>query len=115
MTVVPPDGAAPFSVVDAVNGTPEAPGVPAPTDRNAGHGELTVRTPEPEFPPEPAVIVAIVVLDTGIVEAVKVTLVWPGCTDTDEGTVTLPLLLISCTAAPPAGAGPASAIVPVAD
>ncbi len=115
-TLTPPDGAAPFNVVLTVSGIPpDKVGVPKPAETNDGHGGLTVTTPEVEAPPALAVIVADVVLATGVVDAVKVALVCPAATETDPGTATLPLLLASCTVAPLAGAAPDRETVPVTD
>ena len=115
-TLTPPDGAAPFNVVLTVSGIPpDKVGVPRPAETNEGHGGLTVTAPEAEAPPALAVIVAEVVLATGVVDAVKVALVCPAATETDPGTATLPLLLVSCTVVPPAGAAPDRETVPVTD
>jgi hypothetical protein len=69
-------GAGPFRVVFAVKGEfPLRSGVPTPTVIVAGHGESTVREPVLDFPPADAVIVAVVLLETGVVEAVNVAVV----------------------------------------
>ena len=115
-TLTPPDGAAPFNVVLTVSGIPpDKVGVPRPAETNEGHGGLTVTAPEAEAPPALAVIVAEVVLATGVVDAVKVVLACPAATETDPGTATLPLLLVSCTVVPPAGADPDRETVPITD
>jgi hypothetical protein len=61
-----------------------------------------------------AVIVAVVGVDTVLVETWNVAVVWPAGTVTDTGTVAARLLLAKPTTTPPAGAGDASVTVPVA-
>jgi hypothetical protein len=61
-----------------------------------------------------AVIVAVVGVNTVVVETANVALVWPAGTATDTGTVAARLLLAKPTTTPPAGAGDASSTVPVA-
>ena len=115
-TVVPPEGAAPFNVVLTVSGAPpDRFGVPRPADTKTGQGGFTVRTPETELPPVLAVMAACVVPATGVVDAGKVALDCPAGTETDGATVTLALLLKSCTIVPFAGLEPDSVTVPVAD
>lgn len=57
-------------------------------------------------------IVAVVVLDTVVVEIVKVALVAPAGTVTEAGTVALELLEERFTATPPVGAAPVRVTVP---
>ena len=70
---------------------------------------VAVRVVEPKI----AVIVAAVEAVTGTVVTVKVAVVFPADTVTDEGTAAAALLLLSAITAPPAGAAPFSVTVPV--
>jgi hypothetical protein len=59
--------------------------------------------------------VAVVADVTALVEAVKVAVLLPAATVTEDGTVTDALLLESATSIPPEGAATVSVTVPVAD
>ena len=64
-----------------------------------------------DAPPEDAVSVAVCAVETAVIVAVKLALVAPEATVTDDGTVTDALLLVRLTAWPPLGAAAVSVAV----
>jgi len=112
VTTAPPAGANPLSVtVFKVVGVPPKI-VPGDNVRPDGLGGCTVKMPVEVTPPYVAEIVTavlaataeVVMLNAGETDA-------PAVTVTEAGTVAAGLLLVSVTAAPPAGAGPLSVTV----
>lgn len=61
------------------------------------------------------VIVAVMVAETAVVVIVKIAAVEPAGTETDAGTMALPLFELRVTETPPAGAAPLSVTVPAAE
>ena len=86
--------------------------VTAPT-QGGGAGGLIVSDAESEFA-EVAVIVAVVVEDTGVVLTGKLAVVAPEATTTEGGVVAAGLLLARFTSTPEPGAGALTVTVPVA-
>ena len=112
VTVVPLEGASPVRVTVPVEVVPPETEV-GERDRFAKSGGVIVKLAEADADPDPAVITATVVLETGLVEALNVAVVAPAATVTVPGTVALAVLDESGTENPPAGAADPIVTVPV--
>jgi hypothetical protein len=109
---IPPTGAGPLRVTVPVEPLPPSTLVGLRLNELKAGG-FTVNVAVRVVEPKTAVIVTPVEAATGIVVTVKVAVVFPADTVTDEGTVAAALLLLSEISAPPAGAAPFSVTVPV--
>lgn len=111
VTMIPPVGAGPVSVTVPVDEFPPATGFGLRT-MDDSLGSLITR-PVLCVVPQKAVIVAVVLLVTGLVVTMKVAVVWPAGMVTEAGTWAAALSEESVTSAPPVGAGPLIVTVPV--
>lgn len=112
ITIIPAVGAGAFrATVPVVEAPPNSVLDESPNEVKTGG--LTVRLEVAVWVPCVAVIVASVVVATGLVAALNVTVVDPASTVTDVGTVAAAELLDRLTLSPPVGAAPLRVIVPV--
>ena len=112
VTTRPPVGAALLTVTVPVEGFPPTTEVGLRTSDEAV-GAVIVRFAVADWPFAEAVIVAVALAATGVVETVNVALVPPEATVTEAGTVAETLLLERLTTNPPAAAGLDRVTVPV--
>jgi hypothetical protein len=113
VTAAPPAGAAPFKVTVPVDEVPPVTLVGLSVTLE-GMGALTARFADFVVPLNTAEILTVAFAATGVVVIVNVALVVPAATVTLAGTVAAAvLLLVSVTAAPPAGAAPFKVTVTV--
>jgi hypothetical protein len=114
VTTAPPAGAGPFRVtvpVEACRPPMTLVGFRVSEVKTAGS---TLSEALRVTPPADAETVTAVALATALVPMLKLALVVPAATVTEEGTEAAPLLSERATCTPPAGAGPSSVTVPVA-